>query len=356
MDLAAIEANVARLRGALIGGAELCAVVKADGYGHGAVPVARAALAGGATWLAVVTGSEAAQLRDAGIEARILAVGALDEDQLRRALDADADIAAWSTRFLRRLGDRPARVHVKLDTGLGRLGTRDPAQADEVVAALGERAAGLWTHLATADERGDAFFDEQLARFRAWALPHRERNPGLVLHAANSAATLRDPSSHFDLVRCGIAIYGLDPFGEDAAAQGLRPALELRSYVATVKACAPGESAGYGRTFVAREPTRIATLPIGYADGWRRALSNRGEVVIRGRRYPIAGTISMDNLTVDVGLDSDVQPGDDVYLLGAGLTAEEVAHRIGTINYEIATGLSARTTRAYHRGGEPAER
>jgi alanine racemase len=357
VDLSAIQRNVALLRRRLSAGAQLCAVVKADGYGHGAVPAARAALAGGATWLAVVTGREAAQLRDGGIgdDVRILAMGALDDEELVLALDARADVGAWSRRFVAKLGDRDARVHVKLDTGLGRLGTRDPAQADETIAALGERAVGLWTHFATADERGDAFMAQQLERFRAWALPHQAARPELILHAANSAATLRDPATHFDLVRCGIAVYGLDPFGEDAAALGLEPALELSSYVATLKPCAPGESAGYGRRFVATRETRIATLPIGYGDGWRRGLSDNAEVVIRGRRYPLVGTVSMDNVTVDVGLDSDVRPGDDALLIGGGITAEEVAGRLGTINYEVTTGLTARTLREYRRDGETVD-
>jgi alanine racemase len=349
IDLGAIAANVARLREELADGVQLCAVVKAGGYGHGAVPAARAALAGGATWIAVVTGAEALALRDGGIgdDVRILALGALDQTELERAIAAGADIGAWSTRWLRALGDRPARVHVKLDTGMGRLGTRDPRQADEVVAALGERCVGLWTHFATADERGDRFFGEQLRRFRDWALPHKERDPSLLLHAANSAATLRDPDAHFDLVRCGIAIYGLDPFGESAEAQRLAPALSLRSYVAALKTAQPGDSAGYGRRFIAEETTRIATVPIGYGDGWRRGLSNNAEVVIKGRRYPLVGTVSMDNLTVDVGPDSDVRPGDEVVLLGEGISAEEVAERLGTINYEVTTGLLPRTERTY---------
>lgn len=351
VDLDAITANVARLREELDDGVQLCAVVKADGYGHGAVPSARAALAGGAGWLAVVTGAEALTLREAGItDVPILAMGALDQTELERAIAAGADIGAWSARWLRSLGDRPARVHVKLDTGMGRLGTRDPQQADQVVAALGERCVGLWTHLATADERDDRFLGEQLRRFEAWALPHKQRNPSLLLHAANSAATLRDAETHFDLVRCGVAIYGMDPFGESAQAQRLRPALALRSYVAALKATGPGESAGYGRRFIAEEPTRIATVPIGYGDGWRRGLSNNADVVIRGRRYPLVGTVSMDNLTVDVGPDSDVRPGDEVLLLGGGISAEEVAGRLDTINYEVTTGLLPRTERTYHHG------
>jgi alanine racemase len=353
VDLAAVEANVAALHGRLTGGAALCAVVKADGYGHGAVPVARAALAGGATWLATATAAEAAGLRAAGIDARILVMGALCAQELEIAIAAGADVAAWHPRFVEEVAGR-APIHVKLDTGMGRLGTRDPAIADATAEAAGDRLAGLWTHFATADERGDRFFDEQLERFRTWALPHRARRPGLIVHAANSAATLREPAAHFDMVRCGIAIYGLDPFGSDPVEHGLRPALELCSYVAEVKACEPGQSAGYGRRFIASQPTCIATIPIGYGDGWRRALTNNGDVLIRGRRYPIAGTVSMDNITVDVGPRPDVRRGDEVTLIGGALRAEDVARRIGTINYEVVTGLTARVPRVHHRDGEPA--
>ena len=348
VDLAAIRHNCERLAGELRGGAALCAVVKADGYGHGAVPVARAALDGGAAWLAVASANEAAQLREAGIEARVLVMGALTREELDVALAAGADVVAWREAWLREvLGDRPARVHVKLDTGMGRLGTRDPAEADAVTAAAGERLTGLMTHFATADEPGDAFFTEQLERFRAWALPHKRRRGDLVLHAANSAATLREAAAHFDMVRCGIAVYGMDPFHEDPASRGLRPALELRSYVADVKPCAPGESAGYGRRFIAERPTRIATVPIGYGDGVRRGLTNAAEVVIGGRRYPLAGTVSMDNITVDVGPDGAVRPGDGAVLIGEGILAEDLARTLQTINYEITCGITARVPRSY---------
>src|SRR3954466_12924780 len=335
IDLGAIRDNCARLARELRGDAVLCAVVKADGYGHGAVEAAGAALRGGARWLAVATADEAAQLRAAGIDARLLVMGALSSDELDTALQADADIVVWREGWLRDvLGDREARVHVKLDTGMGRLGTRDPAEADAAARVAGDRLAGLMTHFATADERSDSFFGEQLERFRAWALPHKRERPELVLHIANSAATLREADAHFDMVRCGIAVYGMDPFHEDPAARELVPALELRTYVADVKPIAPGESAGYGRRFIAQEPTRIATLPIGYGDGVRRALTNNAEVVIGGARYPLVGTVSMDNVTVDVG-DAAVEPGDPAVLIGEGISAEEVARRLGTINYEV---------------------
>jgi alanine racemase len=363
VNLAAIERNVERLRAATGTGVALCAVVKASGYGHGAVPAARAALAGGATWLAVATAGEAAELRAAGgLDARLLVLGALTADELAIALDAGAEVVAWREAFVFSI-DRPARVHVKLDTGMGRLGTRDAEEAtrvaDAVAAAPHLELAGAMTHFATADEPGDDFMPAQLERFAAWARPLRERHPGLVLHAANSAATLRDPATHFDLVRAGVAIYGLDPFQRDPAEHGLEPALELVSYVAEAKPCAPGESAGYGRRFVADAPTTLATIPVGYGDGVRRALTNDADVLIGGRRRPLRGTVSMDNVTVDLGADAgDVELGDEAVLIGARdgdlILAEEWAARLATINYEVVCGISARVPRAYHRDGVPA--
>lgn len=345
----AIAHNVATLRAELEARTRLCVVVKAEAYGHGAKQVAAAAQRAGADWLAVATAREAIALRGEGVGGRLLVMGALTREEVQELAGLrgePVDVVAWHPDFVAWLPDRLDRVHVKLDTGMGRLGTRDPAQADAVAEALGSRLAGLMTHFATADERGDAFFDEQLARFTAWASPWKGRRPELILHAANSAATFREPAAHFDLVRCGVAVYGMDPFHEDAAARGLRSALELWSWVGALKACAPGESAGYGRRFVADRPTRIATVPIGYGDGWRRGLTNNGDVLIRGQRLPIAGTVSMDNVTVDVG-DAPVEVGDPVCLLGGGITAEEVAARLGTINYEVTTALTARVPRRH---------
>src|SRR3954449_1301802 len=362
VNLAAIERNAARLRDATGAGVALCAVVKGAGYGHGAVPTARAALAGGATWLAVATAREAAELRAPGLDAPLLVLGALTADELAVALDAGADVVAWREGFVAAI-DRTARVHVKLDTGMGRLGTRDADEAtrvaDAVAAARHLELVGAMTHFATADEPGDDFMPAQLARFAAWAGALRERHPGLLLHAANSAATLRDAATHFDLVRAGVAIYGLDPFQRDPAEHGLEPALELCSYVAEVKTIAPGESAGYGRRFVAAAPTTLATIPVGYADGVRRALTNNADVLIGGRRRPLRGTVSMDNVTVDLGADgAGVERGEEAVLIGARggerVLAEEWAARLGTINYEIACGISARVRRAYHRDGAPA--
>jgi alanine racemase len=361
VNLAAIERNVGRLRDAVGERVAVCAVVKADGYGHGAVPAAAAALAGGATWLGVAAAHEAADLRAAGIRAPVLVMGALSDEELDAALEAGADVVAWRPDFVAQI-DRPARVHVKLDTGMGRLGTRDPDEAtrvaDAVAAAPHLELVGAMTHFATADEPGDDFLGEQLERLVAWALPLRARHPDLLVHAANSAAALREPAARLDLVRTGIAVYGMDPFHRDPRDHGLEPALELRSYVAELKDCAPGQSAGYGRRFVADEATTLATVPIGYGDGVRRALTNHADVLVRGRRMPLRGTVSMDNVTLDVGPGgAGVQRGDEVVLLGAQgeerVLAEEWARRLGTINYEVTCGISRRVPRAYHRDGAP---
>ena len=337
IDLGAIERNCARLPG------ELCAVVKADGYGHGAV--AEAALAGGATWLAVATANEARDLREAGIGAPVLVMGALTRADLRVAVHADADVVAWTDE----IADAAPRVHVKFDTGMGRLGTSDRARALRLAAH--SNVVGLMTHFATADELGDEHFGDQLEAFRTFV--EEVGRPELRVHAANSAAALRDPASHFDMVRCGIAIYGMDPFHDDPATHGLAPALSLHSYVAALRRFETGESAGYGRRWRAEQPTWVATIPIGYGDGWRRGLSNGSEVLIRGRRHPLVGAISMDNITVALGDDTDVELGDEVVLIGRQgeelILAEEVARRLGTINYEITCGLSARVRREHFR-------
>ncbi len=370
VNLAAVERNVSRLRAGLQPGSALCAVVKADGYGHGAVPVARAALIGGAASWAEATATEAAELRAGGIDAPVLVMGALSDEELAVALAARSEVVAWSDRFvsalLRVFGGggalAPVRVHVKLDTGMGRLGTR---MVDEAL-AVAERVAasrpaltlaGAMTHFASADEDPE-FTRAQLSRFEPFVRSLRAGVPGIVAHAANSAAALRFPESHLDLVRCGIAVYGCDPMNKDPVPHGLEAALELTSYVAAVKAAAPGDSAGYGRRWVAESDTWVATVPIGYGDGVRRGLTNNCEVLIGGRRYPLIGTVSMDNITVDVGVSGAVRCGDRVTIIGADhsgrITAEDLAQRLGTINYEIVCGVSPRVPRGYHRDGAPA--
>jgi alanine racemase len=359
IDLGAVERNCARLRAALRDGAELCGVVKADGYGHGADACAGAALAGGATRLAVATGIEAAEVGRRFPQVPLLTMGALTVADLDAALAGGSDVAVWREGFRRLVVDRaraqgrPARVHVKLDSGMGRLGTADAREALALARACGEDPhldlAGIWTHFATADEPDSDFLQVQLTRFSAVVDAVKAEFPGVTAHAANSAAVFRDPRSHFEMVRCGVALYGLDPFQEDPVARGLSPAMSLHSYVADVKRFAVGDSVGYGQTWRAPADTCVGILPLGYGDGVRRGLSNNAEVLIGGRRYPIVGTVSMDNVTVDLGPGSTVEPGAEAVLIGAQGTerilAEEVAGRLGTINYEVTCGISARVPR-----------
>lgn len=363
VNVGAVERNCARLAGELEGGARLCAVVKADGYGHGAVECARAALAGGATWLAVAAADEAAELREHLPDAPLLTMGALTEAELDVALDAASDIAVWRSEHVERAaargeerGVRP-RVHVKYDTGMGRLGERDPGAVLRVLEAVAgqERLelGGFWTHFATADERDSDFFERQLERFSSLVERVRDEHPDVLVHAANSAATLREPAAHFDMVRCGVAIYGLDPFGADPHEQGLEPALELRSYVADVKRFEAGDSAGYGRRWHAPVETFVGVLPIGYGDGVRRGLTNNADVIVDGHRHPLVGTVSMDNVTIELGPATQVVPGAEATLIGAQgderILCEEVARRLETINYEITCGISQRVPRVYVR-------
>lgn len=369
VDLSAITANCERLRRAL-DSAELCAVVKADGYGHGIVESAQAAVAGGASWLAVVTGEEALTLREAGLDQRLLVMAPLRPGELCDAIGIGAELTAWRPDQVREIGAAAAALgsaaplHIKLDTGMGRFGARDPRDAlaciELALATEGVVPVAVWTHFATADEPESAYFDLQLARFSEFVEQARAIEPTLMAHAANSAACLRDRASQFDMVRCGIAIYGLDPLHEDASAHDLRPALSLSSYVAELRPFAPGDSAGYGRRFVADRATWLATVPIGYGDGWRRHLSGAADALIGGRRYPQVGTVSMDSITVDAGPDPRFEIGEAVTLIGAQggerITTEEVARRCGTINYEITCGLARRVRREYTAHPGPAGR
>ena len=359
VDLGAIERNVGRIRAQLGDGVRLCAVVKANAYGHGDTWCAKAALNAGADWLAVAAAAEAVEVRRHGIDAPLLIMGALTPEDVRAAIEAPADIVAWEPEFVRavaRAADSAgvtARVHVKLDSGMGRLGTKDPEQALAVAQIAAEEEhldlVGLMTHFATADEQGDEYFTEQLKTFGSFAAHFRERYPDVIVHAANSPATFRDPAAQFDMVRSGVAVYGLDPFQSDPDTLGLEPALGLRSWVAAVRRFEPGQSAGYGRRWHAERPTYVGTIPIGYGDGYRRDFTNNADVLIGGRRFPVVGTVSMDNITVDLGPDTEIGPGAPVTLIGRDgderITAEELARRIGTINYDITCGLLPRVRR-----------
>jgi alanine racemase len=312
--------------------AELWAVVKADAYGHGTVGAARAALEGGASVLCVATVREGADLRESVPAARILVMGPLEPGEDALARDARLEVALSTPDVPDGLD-----VHLKVDTGMGRWGMTP----GEAAALPRERVVGVMSHLATADEADEAFARLQIERFREAAGAF----PGVTAHLANSAGALRFPEARFDAVRCGIALYGLSPFGDDPAASGLEPVLSWRSYVARVRELGPGESTGYGRRFVAEAPTRVGLVPVGYADGFRRGLTGT-EVLVAGLRRRVVGTISMDSFAVELG---DEEAGAEVTLLGGGILAEEHARVLGTINYEITCGLGrdpARTERS----------
>lgn len=364
VDLAAVRHNVEELiRHA--SPARLCAVVKADGYGHGAVEVSRAALEAGASLLAVALVEEGALLREAGIDAPVLLLSEpslLDFDEVVR-LDLQPTVyregaVAAAGEAVRRSGGAELAVHLKVDTGMHRVGVAPAhalALAQRIVAEPGLRLEGVSTHCAVADEPIHPFTDVQLDRFQA-VLDDLD-NAGLavpMVHAANSAATLVRPDARFDLVRCGIAIYGLDPSPALHGRADLRPAMALRAEVSFVKRVAGGESVSYGLRYPLERDTVIATVPIGYADGVRRSLGAQGgEVLIGGRRRPIAGTVTMDQITVDCGDDESVAVGDEVVLVGRQgdevLTIGAWAAAAGTIPYEIACGIGPRLPRHYLR-------
>ncbi len=325
IDLGAIRRNTGTLLRAAAR-AELWAVVKAEGYGHGAVDVSRAALDAGATALCVATLPEALHLRAACRDARIVVMGPVSEREVAEARAAHLELVTADGRI-----PEGVPLHLKLDTGMGRWGLAElPSPTRDVV--------GIMSHLASA-ESDPGFTQAQIERFgeATAALGH------LTRHLANSAGTLRFPDARFDAVRCGIALYGISPFGTDPAADGLEPALRWESYLALVKELLPGESTGYGRRFVAERATWIGIVPVGYADGFRRDLTGT-EVLVNGERRRVVGTISMDALAVE--LDSRLPAGTPVTLVGDGILVEEHARVAGTIGYEIATGLNTRSGRA----------
>ena len=362
VDLDAIRANVATLKAGTT--ADLMAVVKADGYGHGLLQSSRAALAGGATWLGTATIDEALALRRAGVDARALAwlwtPG--ERDTVRAAIEADIDVSVSSTWQLEiaaaaaREAGRTARVHLKIDTGLSRNGAYVddwPELVRTAAAAPAVHVVGIWSHFAYADEPGHPTIGKQLDAFRA-ALDVAA-SLGVepeVRHIANSAATLTLPEAHFDLVRPGIAVYGLTPVPQQGEF-GLIPAMTLRSRLASVKRVRAGEGVSYGHVYTTGRDTTLALVPLGYADGIPRHATNVGPVSINGRRFTVSGRVCMDQFVVDVG-DLAVRENDEAILFGAdpdGPRAIDWADAIGTIHYEIVTRIGPRVPRVYRGGG-----
>jgi alanine racemase len=326
IDLGAVRRNARTLLAALAG-AELWAVVKADGYGHGAVDVAGAALDAGATGLCTATVAEALVLRARFPATRIVVLGPTPSRDLADARRAALELVVSDEGPL----PEGVPVHLKLDTGMGRYGLSElPAPSSPVV--------GLMTHLATADS-DPAFAARQIERFREATAPY----PGYLRHVANSAAALRMPGARFDAARCGIALYGLSPFGTDPADDGLLPVLSWRSELVQVKLLERGQSTGYGRRFVADTPTWVGIVPVGYGDGFRRDLTGT-EIVVDGERRRVVGTISMDSFAVE--LPGRLPVGTPVTLVGDGVLAEEHARLAGTITYELVCGIDSSPQRA----------
>ncbi|WP_229229757.1 alanine racemase [Sinomonas cyclohexanicum] len=369
VDLDAIRHNVELVR-RVAAPARVMAVVKADGYGHGATQVARAALEAGASWLGVAHISEALALRAAGIDAPILAWLHTPDSNFSAAVAAGIDLgcSGWELEAIvaaAREQERPARIHLKIDTGLGRNGVT----ADRWESVVGEaveyqdegllRVVGVFSHLAVADEPTRPETDAQLDAFReAIALAEDAGCDLAVRHIANSPAIFSRPDAHFDLVRAGIAIYGLSPFADQASADlGLRPAMTLRATLSQAKRVPADQGVSYGLTYRTPSAGALGLVPLGYADGVPRT-SERGPVRIAGRTYTVAGRVAMDQIVVDLGPDADTDSflGAEAVLFGAGdeggPTADDWARATGTINYEIVTRISGRVPRVYLGDGE----
>lgn len=377
IDLSAYRHNIVELRRITRSEARLMAVVKADGYGHGAVEVSRAALDAGADCLGVARLHEAVELRRAGIGAPILIFGLTSPEDVESLLELDLAQAVFTYASAEALAAQAGarggrlRVHIKVDTGMGRLGL---VASDAAANALGEEAAdhrlaavrsiaaltnleieGLFTHFASADHENKSYANRQLERFLD--LRERLRQGGIefpVCHAANSAALIDMPESHLDLVRPGIATYGLYPSGEvDRSRVELRPAMEWKTRIIQVKKVPAGFGVSYGMTYRTSRPTTLVTVSVGYADGLSRSLSNTGQMLVGGKRVPIVGRICMDLTLLDVGEPSDVSIGDEVVIVGRQgnerLTADEMAAKLGTINYEVVSTVAARVPRVYLR-------
>ena len=375
VDLGAVAHNVRELRRCADPRAKVMAVVKADGYGHGAVEVARTALANGAEWLGVARLPEAVPLREAGFDVPILVFGYTPPAEAGRLIDLDLRQSVYSEAAARAysavaaaLGQR-IRVHLKVDTGMGRLGMvpatlsgKTPGhavgedfirEATAIARLPGLETEGIFTHFAASDSADTSYAERQLSLFLEVLAALRAAGLEFALrHAANSAAVIALPASHLDLVRPGIALYGLKPSDEvDLAAVSLKPAMALKTRIIHLKPVPAGTCISYGMTYRTPSPTVIATVPAGYADGFRRLFSSRGEMLVGGRRVPVVGRVCMDLTMLDVGSVPGVRVEDEVVVFGrqggASISADDLARALGTINYEIVCDLTARVPRVY---------
>jgi alanine racemase len=357
IDLGAIENNVRFF--VEHSGAKIMAVVKANGYGHGAIPAAQAALRGGAAWCAVARVEEATELREAGIECPVLIMGLTPTNCVEAMISSQVSMTVWQPDQVVTAGEAasitgtPARLHLKVDTGMSRLGV-----SPEGVVGMARRMAdtpgvvfeGMFTHFARADELEPGPTDEQEVVFQQVLeqLDDVGLRPPLV-HAANSATTLTRPNDHFDAVRTGIAIYGLHPSHECLVPEEFQPALTWKTQLSQVKMLPPGRGLSYGHIYTTSRNELIGTLPVGYADGFRRTTGN--QALVGGKRVPVVGRVCMDQCLVQLDAVPDAGPGDEVVLIGSqgeeSIRAEEVADRWGTINYEVTCGIGARVPRLY---------
>ncbi len=363
IDLAKLDRNIKNIKRMLKPNTHLMAIVKADAYGHGAIGVAHQALVSGASWLGVAIPEEGAELREAGITAPILVLGGIDETQVKTVVEYDLTQCVFSLDVARLLNYEAQRlnkkiaVHLKVDTGMGRIGLVDVESIRKFCSEIKPYShlilEGIFTHFAAADEEDKTFTNQQMKRFSN--ILDVLASDGVKfkwVHAANSAAIIDCPDAHFNLVRAGIAMYGYYP--STAVKRSLvpvEPILQWETKVVHVKDVGKGDSISYGRTFIAERPMRIATLPVGYADGYSRLLSNRGWVLIHGRKAPIVGVVCMDQVMVDVTHISGVKPGDSAVLIGTQgdetISAEDIARLCGTISYEVLTGIGRRIPRIY---------
>jgi alanine racemase len=358
INLSALRHNISAIKSRVADGAKFCAVVKADAYGHGAVAVAREAVAQGADYLAVAVLSEAVKLREAGFTTPILILGPTQPQEadvvvryrITQAVFTVEQAAALAAAALRQ--HTHAKVHLAVDTGMGRIGVR-PGNAGAVAAAIaglpGIWLEGMFSHFASADSKDKMYAAEQFRRFQEAVAAVEARGIKLELrHIANSAAILEMPETHLDMVRAGIILYGLWPSDEVEHVIDLRPVMKVKARLSCVKDYHPGETVSYGRTFMAAREMRVGTLPVGYADGYTRLYAGKAVVEIKGQRVPVVGRICMDQCMVDVTDVNGARVGDEAVLFGSPtLTADEAAGWLGTINYEVVCMISPRVPRVY---------
>lgn len=367
VDLDKLQNNIKILKDKLSNHTALMAVVKANAYGHGAIEIARNALSAGASWLAVAIPEEGAELRESGIDAPILILGAIDPSQTELIFKYKLRPCVFTYEMLKELNrkgmelGRRIGVHVKIDTGMGRIGLRNEDEILKFCSIIEEMdfiyLEGIFTHFAAADEPDSNYTQLQMERFNKILTNLKSANISVPwIHASNSAAIFRYPAAQYNMVRAGISMYGYYPWGSKIEHPKLEPILEWRTRVVFVKEVGKGESISYGRTYTADKNSIIATLPLGYADGYNRLLSNRGWVLIKGKKAPIVGTICMDQFMVDVTDIPNVKPGDTAILLGRQgdevITADDLANLCNTISYEILVNISPRVPRVYIGGSQ----